>query len=283
MKNTIGAIALLLSVPFMPGCVPRNIQAPFDGFVCYSQSFADCASNPRTKDLRRYYSQTFSKQQLVDDVNSFSAKDVKTDDGKYTCKMGSVPYEPKLNRSKVFDIVFVSPVLISQLGEQEVRLKRAREACTRTIKAYEFHRDLISVQDKAAKVNSATTKIAAEVEFNRLTSENIAVRPLTEGEADALGLTRGTMLREALKLLRERGVDLNEEVRSKANIQTIEVEYEKLFDDANLLIEAQLRELGRQLFVLDRSVLSFEGTAKNVGYDNGSWVQKGTIVLEVKK
>ncbi len=285
MFKRLGVLLTVLTSLSMTGCSTRNIQAPFDGFVCYSQSLDQCATNAQTKDLKKYYAQTFPQKRLLFNFEDKYAGQVKgtKDNGAEKCKLGTLSYKPTLNPDKTFDIVFVSPVLLSQLAEQEVRLERAREACMHLITAYNAHSDLFAKQNESARASIAITRLAAEAEVHRLAKDNQGERRLSAEEANFMNLPATTIMRDALQKMRERGADLNEEVRTLANKQTFSIEYDKLFKDANSLIDSQLRELGRQLFVLDRSVMSAPGPSKYVGYSNGSWVQKGTIVLKIRK
>jgi hypothetical protein len=69
-------------------------------------------------------------------------------------------------------------------------------------------------------------------------------------------------------------------VRENVKKQTINNDYEHQFDNAQLAIDVQARQVARALLALDDSeILSVQGPNVQENYQSGTWVQKGTIVL----
>ena len=87
-------------------------------------------------------------------------------------------------------------------------------------------------------------------------------------------------------LLRNRRVvsEYSSSIRAAIKRHTENVEYKNQFADAQSAIDLQLREIARQLLLLDQSTLEIsDASVLRKHYLEGAWVQKGSVVLSVQK
>jgi hypothetical protein len=274
---------LITSMSVVSACaIGTKVQAPFDSFVCYDSSFARCAEAVQATQLNAFHRAAYPKFasthfRFKDDQSGLQHK---TSDGQYSCQYGAVPYKQKLNPSDAAAVVFISPVLMSQIGEQDLRLKRVRDACDRVIDAYEYQLQILGLQDQLSVNQDGVNYFSSKIEGDRNVKQQFGLDALTDQEADQYGATHGLKFYEALTNARRDAASKSDSIRALYKKQTLQVEYKKLFDNANLAIDLQLRELGRELFVLDRAIVKADRTYPPIdGYETGSWVQKGTVVL----
>ena len=289
MRSRIG-LAVILSVALTSCATIENstkLQAPFDSFVCYNKSFGACLDQAQAGQLKAFHETTYRfqirKTNAPGDPDPAAGKIIQSKDGKYKCDNGTVPYNPTLVSDVVAPAVFVSPVILRQIGEMQIKVARARTACERLIQAYEYQIDILVVQDQLARSQKAVALLTAELESDRSNKDGFGSRALTPDETSRFGV-QASSVRDALRSSRSTSVDQGETLRAMFKTQTTDVEYKKQFADANLAIDLQLRELGRTLFILDRALApDWAAGLKQTGYRDGSWVRQGTIVLAKRR
>src|SRR5206468_4005733 len=59
-------------------------------------------------------------------------------DGNHECEYGEIPYTSTLKKDATVPIVFVSPVLVSEVAEQFERLRLVRDVCELLVDTYNF-------------------------------------------------------------------------------------------------------------------------------------------------
>src|SRR5207245_870042 len=121
------------------GCSVNEIQAPYDSFVCYNSSYDHCLTEAQHAQLKTYLKGSFASLDRsgykVEDPDANKPPITSTADNKNHCNMGTIPYTQTLDPKQLGSVVFVSPVLLSQIGEQLVKVEHAREACLRLVQA----------------------------------------------------------------------------------------------------------------------------------------------------
>lgn len=287
-KPSILVISALIASGITPTSTAARqikIQSPFDAFVCVKSSYDGCLKRIQAESLHRFVSLAY-KQPSYASIRTQDKADTetKTADGKYSCHSGVIPYSPKMNLTGVVSIVFVSPLLVSQINEQQLRIDKARDSCLRYIQAYDYQVSLVKQQDAIAVLDRLRAKIVAEMSADRADHEkyqgtySVGQRALATDEVAASGLAAGTTISQAARQLEDAIYGLSETVRDNSKHQVLDIDFARSFADAQLLTDSQLRELGRELFVLDRAAPKYSGRIHMRGYDDGSWVQKGTVV-----
>lgn len=282
-------VASACSALLLGGCavfdIEKDVQAPFDGFVCFDTSFKDCVKTISVGDINSPVADDgtpiFDEKLIVQDKDS--AKELTSSDGKYRCEFGKIRYVQRLDVTQRVDIVFVSPIVLNQIGESVLRLNRSRESCKRLIQAYEFQLDLLKLQDSQAFYQLQVQYLSAQIENENLKAANIGKGPLsgsTNPQSKQPGLDEATVLLQARKSV----TGVAEQIRNRYKAQTLEVDFQKQFSDGQTLIDTQLREISRELFILDRStnLLGTEITRKRNRYITGSYVIQGTVVSSMR-
>lgn len=291
-RHGVSLLFALVIATCSVGCAVNRVQAPFDSFVCYNSTFNECLGRAQSGRLRTLQMSAFrnlavgsfaagSNSAVVEDPEA--GQTLSSGDTKYQCSYGNIPYAQTLDPDRRAAAVFVSPVLLRQIGEQQLRLTRARTSCARLLQAYEFQVTIIARQDELAVAQKATAVLSSEVESERAAKDAVGARGLNATEQAQFGLG-AIAVRDALKLSRENVVSIGETLRTMYRTQVLDVDFKRQFEDANLAIELQLRELARNLFVLDRSIAP-DATRRllPVGYADGAWVEQGTVVLTTKQ
>lgn len=286
--------SLVVCLFLMTGCASNEIQAPYDSFVCFKSTFNHCLdgaqsgqliklhTNLKTAAVNKPFGAAFKPFAtggggIVTDPDA--GKVVSTKDAKYQCQYGTIAYTQTLQPDLIAPAVFVSPILLRQIGEQQVKLGKIRTACARLVQAYDHQQDIQAAQDRLSTNQRAITMLSAETEFERLTKDAFGARPLTAAELVLYGVTGGGV-RDALRTSRENSVTVGEQLRAMYKTQVNDIEYKKQFEDAALSIDLQLRELARSLFLLDRSIApASPQQLTRQGYEDGAWVKQGTVVL----
>jgi hypothetical protein len=276
-----GGLALIVS-----GCSSSNVQAPYDSFVCLRTSYNGCLAAAQSGNLKKYYEAAYSpafRAKMMGPAHPEGATEA-TSDGAYSCNYGKVPYSPSLNMSSTHAAVFVSPILLSQIEEQRLRVDQSRESCSRLLSAYNYQLQILVLQDKLAVQQEGIVKYSSEMEHERNVQATVGKNPDQNGYyLSRYSLADTDTISSDLLILRERQADKQEEIRNVSKKRTLEVDYGKMFSDAQLLIDGTLRELGRDNFLLDRSTFDSTLPYKPTHYASGSWVEKGTVVLKTRE
>lgn len=293
----VGGCAAVLAASL--GCATNHVQAPFDSFVCFNSSFKECLEQAQNGQLDSYQRSSFRSlgapsrsvllraTELVDSLPSRVA----TSDGKYECRLETIPYVPTLRQEVVAPVVFVSPILIRQIGELQVRLERSRADCDRLVADYEYQRTFLAQQDLLSNSQKISATLAAEIERERNAKDGLGARiaqvdetemkiPLLPGmDPIVIKLPIGRTVRDLLETSRNSSLSLGEGLREQVKVHALDVEFKSRFEDINFTLDLQRRELARNLFILDRSVDTRIGRGiRRSGYRGGSWVMQGTIV-----
>ncbi|TCG08855.1 hypothetical protein BZM27_09395 [Paraburkholderia steynii] len=291
--RSIAGIGLLVasacSTLLMGGCavfgIEKDVQAPFDAFVCFDASFNDCVKTINVGDINSPISDDgtpiFDEKFIVQDKDS--AKELTSSDGKYRCEYGKIRYIQKIDVTQRTLIVFVSPIVLNQIGESVLRLNRSRESCKRLIQTYEFQLDLLKLQDSQAFYQVQVQYLSAQIENENLKAAKIGTGPLsgsTNPQIKQPGIDEATVLLQARKSV----TGFAEQIRNRYKTQTLEVDFQKQFSDGQTLIDTQLREISRELFILDRSTrpLGPEIFHERDRYITGSYVMQGTVVSSMR-
>lgn len=264
----------------LSACSHYDIQAPYDSYVCFNSSFNMCLSSAQGGGLQNWRKSTYKNNSggdhLVDDPDSGVLHP--TQDHKYQCDYGAIPYTQTIVLTQVQPAVFVSSILLRQLGEQMVRLNRARAACDRVIANYEYELGVLGTQDQLSSAQKAVSLLSAEVEHDRNAKDGMGGRALSPAEKTQYG--NAAIVRDALQLERGQIGQVGDQLRLGFKTQTTDVDFGYQFKDANFAIDSQLREVARSLVVLDRSVFSAPTDKFHKShYIDGSWIKQGTVVL----
>lgn len=175
-------VSIIVGV-LLSGCATIKIQAPYDSFVCFNSTFNDCANSAQAGSLKTLpgpHRLLATGGYVFDDPDA--GKLPSTTDKKYQCTFGITPYAQTLDPGKPSVAVFVSPVLLREIGEQQVRLTRARTACERLIQTYEYQQQVLALQDKLSMNQKAIAILSDEVESERLVKESVgSPRPVPRG------------------------------------------------------------------------------------------------------
>ena len=281
------AVGVVVLSTLLTACSAYKVQAPYDAFVCFDSTFNHCYGTAQSGQLKTLYTTSFARLAATPGgsvvppilIDPDALKEFASKDTKYHCQFGAIPYTQTLQPDQQAPAVFVSPVLLRQIGEQQLKLARIRTSCQRLLQAYDYQIDILVLQDKLSVAQKATALLSSEVEQARLLKDGFGSRSLTQSEGTQYGVNPGP-LRDELRAIRDNAVAIGEQLRNMYKTQIVDVDYKKQFDDENLAIELQLRELGRSLFILDRSTVQYQQhRLLPSGYVTGSWVKQGTIVL----
>jgi hypothetical protein len=289
---TLG-IAAIIAFGSLSGCATTKIQAPFDSFVCYSSSLANCLSAVQNGQLQGYVGAIRNHQKagpivgaspfLFDDPDA-NKTPLSTTDGKYECDYGSVGYAQAIDPTKEAEAVFVSPTILRLLAEEHVRLIHSRKSCERLVQEYNYQIVVVGLQDHLSVDQGAYADFNGAIDKERETNASVGARQLTAPELAKSGLSAGTTLRDGVLLLRQDMTSTSVSLRNDYKAQVVTVDFARRFDDANLAIDLQLREIARTLFLLDRSVpIQLPGHLLPGDYPNQSWIKQGTDTLRVNR
>ncbi len=348
------------------GCAgPRfPTQAPFDSFVCFNSSFADCASRSQSGQLKKLgeradesrtglnkiqHEQMAVFQQglslpaaaahkkphgvsaagapsaakpvaaiangnghptrqvspgetsqvippvivldgvLVNDLEK-SAPPRVTGDKKQSCKYVAIPYTQEIVPTRITSAVFVSPVLIRQLGEELIAVEQSRLACDRLVEAYDAQTLTFSEHEKLAEYQRGVSELTAWVERRRIGKEFCdAAKKTTFENCDiddddvvSYGLEKKTNAADALDISRENVIDENDKLRALSIDQTLSQDFGLRFVDMQIAMDLRARAVARTLFLIDRSVVGTSLDGVKADYADGAWVKQGTVVLTSK-
>ena len=273
------SVVLTLLISFLlPGCATKLVQTPFDSFVCFDSSFNECLNQAQEGQLRTLTDNVLRTSNANPSfiVNGEDGQVVRTVDEKYSCDLGKVPYNQSLAPDRRSSIVFVSPVLISEVSEQHMRLQQVRRSCQRLIDNYNFQREVFETQETLAKMQRGSSFLSALIEKERLGSGPYPVGGNAFGPEPEMGIPDQKTEREALHSTREQAIQANERMRIRMRERSFDTDFRNQFDDANTAIQVHLRSLARTLFVLDRSAPAQAFRAHSGRYPSGSWVKQGT-------
>jgi hypothetical protein len=149
------------------------------------------------------------------------------------------------------------------------------------VASYDNQLEVLVLQDELSAAQKASSELSNITDTQRLSTASIGNRALTAEEANRFNLPNTTNVRDAFNAVRTRVANAADVLRERSKVQVIDVEYQKSFADANLLMQTHLRELDRELFVLDRAMVRDSATPWRAnGYVDGAWVEKGTVVLK---
>jgi hypothetical protein len=276
-RRLIFCLPLLLGLACLVSACATSVQAPYDAFVCFNASFNSCLAQAQSSRLKSFVSTAFPRLNsgpIIADPDA--GKHEATKDNKYSCDYSSVSYSQKIKPDDLYGIVFVSPVILNEVGEQQILITQARDGCHRVVQAYDYEGDVLKLQDQLSTTQSSQSRLSAIIDAQRNSKDGVG------GDADpkpVTGETPGTSERDALQAAQTSAVGLAETLREKYKDETVNITFAQRFEDAQRQIDAQLRELGRELFVLDRATVDQgNGNAVRGRYSDGSWVAKGTIV-----
>jgi hypothetical protein len=291
-----GLAGTIFALPAMWSCAPLQggyeVQAPYDSYVCFDASFLQCLESAQVRHeyslLRHAYGRVFVDGTVKIRDPGANTVTISTDK-KYQCRNSNVPYTQSIRQSELASVVFIPPALLNQIGEQMVQLDRLRRNCLRTMQAYNYQQKILPTQDAESAAQKSVQYLSALVE-NENISPNASVNlTLSSTQITQYGLApppAGQNLKLADALLAERNLSTQsaDTLRTQAETQAINVQYKQQFDDAQLAIDAQLRQLGSTLQALDGAVVMLpKAEAGQQYYTNGSWVQKGSVVLNLGK
>lgn len=219
-----------------------------------------------------------------------------TQDKKYKCGYGEVPYAQKLDVKRTTDAVFVSPVLIRQIGEEVLRLQQVRLACDRLIEQYDTDVKLTAAQDLLMKFQRAVADLSAYAENARVARELRKGAPpkgatlgddtIDPEDATMYGIEGTPSTADALLLSRSNVSNASESLRTIQKTQVLDVEYSVKFDQVQIAIDLQSRVVARMLFLLDRSVPDsdiYNSNTVDPKYLTGAWVKQGTVVFDARQ
>jgi hypothetical protein len=215
------------------------------------------------------------------------AKDIvrQTADKKYSCSYGKIPYEQQIKPDLALPAVFVSPVLLRQIGEDVLRVNQARLACDRLVENYDTQVKMLDGRDSLGKYQRGVGALSAFVENARVSQQKeksgklIGAEPLDPDEVTAYGLSGPTNVADGLWTSRTNVIEEEDALRRMSRAQVTEVDYGLRFLDVQMAVDLQARALARTLFLLDRSVASADVANIRTDYKSGSWVQQGTVVF----
>jgi hypothetical protein len=197
--------AILLSSPCVaqvsqgnnPPLQSAAVQSPYDAFVCFNKSFADCLLGVQGGVVNRLVRPTDQRIRRtppkLSDLNFGSPEDgtTKTPAPRpgapaipgIVCKMGSIAYAPTLDPNARSTVVFASPILLQQLGELGVRVHQARINCSRLIETFEQEMDKVVVQDALSLRQSVIGLYKDEIAYeNTKTNQKVGGRVPKSGE-----------------------------------------------------------------------------------------------------
>lgn len=280
----VSAGLLLTSSCALEGCAAEKVQAPFDTFVCYDTTFDGCLKTAQAGQLKLFHDNAYQAAYGKAGAGNFdddpdAGKTVATSDAAYTCVYGSIPYTMNLKRDQQAPAVFVSPLLLRSLGEEHIKLQQIREACARLVQSYNYQMTVIKQQNSLATLQKAQERLAREITTEEYNRDSVGERIVSASEQQICA--GGGAARDCLASVTDQIYDTSEKLRPMYITQLTTVDYAKQFKDANRAINLQLRELARQLFVLDRSLadVTAGGHPDHRGYEDGSWVRQGTVIL----
>lgn len=266
-----------------------EVQAPYDSYVCFNSSFSECLRSPQMRNANRFRETVYGKffvggTATVRDPDAGIVKS--TSDGKYQCKNGRIPYAQSLAQAEPAPVVFVSPALLDQIGEQITRLKRIREGCLRTLAAYNFQLTVLAGQDQESAGQKAVQYLTAKVEYENIQPWSGVNVALSSSEISQFGLPTGQSWNVADALVSQRNsiTATSDQLRKQTKAQAMNVDYKQQFEDAQLAIDVQLREIANELLSLDNALAhSPDREVAQRYYEDGTWVQKGSVVLAVRR
>jgi len=252
MLGRLGLSVLLISTIsiLLPGCATKLVQSPYDSFVCFDSTFNECLNQAQDGQLRSLTDNVIraSNEQPNFTVSvDNSSQVIRTVDEKYSCDLGAIPYAQRLDPNKKSSIVFVSPVLLSEVSEQQMRLNQVRAGCQRLIDNYNFQREVFETQETLAKVQRGSSVLSARIEKERLGSGPYPVGGTPFGPEPEMGVPDQKTEREALHSTREQAIQANERMRVRMRERSFETDFRNQFDDANTAIQVHLRNLARTL------------------------------------
>ena len=283
MHLAIAIFLLTIGATFSPVTAGESyrVQAPFDSFVCYDVSLVECSKSiTGTPD-----------NFLFTDLNGGISK--KTSDGKYGCDYRAILYKQTLSYNAPSAVSFYSPPLISQLNDGLRKLDRARESCNFLVETYNSQLMLLKLQDEQALSQLQIQYLTSRIEETGLSTiggeeicpadgANLDQRCINVVDGNLTIVTDTNTVRGELRKQRDANTKLSEKIRNMLRDQTVNSDYKKQFTDAQFLIDAQVSELNRGLFVLDRAKPNIaNGSVSDKVYDSGSWVQQGSHVCSV--
>jgi hypothetical protein len=255
-----------------------QVQAPFDSFVCYYSSLDEC-------------SQKISGTPAVFSfLDAQAGVTVQTADKVYACNLGAVTYQQTLDTSSKNPVSFYSPVLLGQMSDGLIKLNLARAACTRLVQSYNKQVEILALQDQLAVAQLAAQYLSTQIENESLGKSAVGAGNITEAQRVQYGLSSIDTTRNSLQTVRNQVTTISEQLRSKIRDQTLNSDYKNQFSDAQTVIDGQIRELSRGLFILDRAVPKLpDDTLNPVKLGDrvrelspaGGWVVQGTGVLSI--
>ncbi|HEX7138577.1 MAG TPA: hypothetical protein VF219_12045 [Vicinamibacterales bacterium] len=295
MKVPSWRLAALVYSVSLAGCASLpgtyKVEVPYDAYVCFRKTFAQCLQEPALASANTFrqnvYGSSFAGASVTfQDHNAGTV--TASSDGKYQCKSGTVPFTQTLSQTNTAEVIFVSPPLLNQIGEQAIRLDRARAACSRIIDAYNVQLQNLTVQDQQAAAQKAVQYLSAKVENENISPNATVNAVLTAAEITQFGLTppaSGSLkVADALVSQRNSVTQLSDQLRNTIKDQTLNVDYKKQIDDAQSVIDSQLREVGRDLSLLDCGALQMPAvTVLHRYFVDGEWVQQGSVVMLLRK
>jgi hypothetical protein len=289
LKRSICRVGFTLAGMLLAGCAVlagNRVQAPFDSYVCTNKTPLECASMLDPKKLTsglKFLKSSKSHEKPFDFSDTDADKQVFSEDKKFHCDYGHAPYKQLLDVNLRASIVFFSPIALSQASESLFKVTRARETCQRLIAAYDNQLSILAVQDNQAAQQAWVQYLTAEIEGLSLLKNDLGKDFISDDALAAMHMPPGyhNSVRFALHDVRGWLTYETTKLRALYRDQTVNVEYGKQFVDAQTSIELQLREMGRNLFLLDQSSLTFDGTIVARFYRDGAWVRQGTDVLQM--
>ena len=258
--------------------VERAIQAPFDSFVCFETSLANCAKRA----LGGNYAH------LIDGPGSpFSWKDesggkVSTStDGAVSCSLGGAVKTPKVDVNLVRDVVYFSPVTLLQAKEAIEQLEIRRAGCARAINIYESQSKFLALQDRQSRSQSAVAYFSSLTENKNLGATKIDYGPVAAGDLARFGMTNHTNIVEALLAARKDGVLTAEAVRDSMKAQAMGPEVKTQITDLQRTISLQVGDVEKLMFPLNLAVGDIAKPKKQL-VPNGEWVLRGATIASVR-
>jgi hypothetical protein len=293
------SVAIALGVGLPTDSSAETIKAPFDSYVCYDASMADCIVSV-LNDPQPFFSAGRWKVDVDGTMIMMADASLsKSSNDKVQCtpRVGK-GYAFKFNFLVKRQVVFFSPDLFLRFGEALQRLEQASLSCRQLADRYDLQikkwAKEIDLESSHASVQAASAELEA---FNwRLTVEresnycyNLptdvliadcrrrAVMP-TEASGSGATLTVGSIAASS----KRRSVEIQLMLRAQERALA-EFEFVSQAQDLSLSVETATRDVYRTMIAIDASVLNLNGDRFKRKAESNSQVERGAVVLTYRK
>lgn len=249
----------------------------------------DCLRLPQLTNINNFINTVYGSDFKVNTltINDPDAGHVKySSDNSFSCTYSQIPYTQTLQQTSPVAVLFVPPGLINEVAEQMETLRRVRLGCSQLIDTYNSYLTNMASLDIQDNLQQSVQYISGMIEYYTLSTyngpPNIGLKPgnLSHLLGPCTLWQQSNNMPSLLLSYRLCMTSAAADVRKNVKDETINNDYKHQFDNAKLAIDTQARVVGRALLALDSTeIASLQGPVVQQNYQNGTWVQKGTVVL----